>query len=782
MAQEKKFESNEKPLSDLIGMAASGRLQLPDFQRGWVWDDNHIVSLLASISLSYPIGAVMTLRTGNPDVKFRPRLLEGVELEKDIEPEFMLLDGQQRMTSLFLALHSREPVPTRDSRGQNMSRHYYANIDACIDVSKDREDDGIVSVPADRKFTANFGRQVLLDLSSREAEISAGHFPLDIVLDGDATMDWQIAYLGDRQGESSGRLEKWKKFFGEVIKPFTSYQVPAIELAKFTPKEAVCQVFEKVNTGGVSLTVFELLTATFAASDFNLREDWEERKKIFKEHRVLREFSATDFLQVVTLLSTFEARAAYIANEQEGDRAPAVSCKRKDVLRLDLPNYKKWASRATEAVLRVVPFLHSEHIFAARDLPYSTQLVPLSAIFAELGEEAEGRTIHRQLRQWYWCGVFGEMYGGATETRFANDLLDVLTWIRESGIAPRTIQEAQFQANRLLTLRTRNSAAYKGLYALQMLRGGKDFRTGKSIDVHAYFDDNIDIHHLFPKKWCSQNGISDDVTNTVVNKTAIAARTNKFIGSEAPSKYLAKLEERYAIDKSELDTIVQSHDIDPSALRQDDFKSFFNQRFERLIIQIENVMDKPANRSENRDESPFASNEQDPAEVTNTIRTLIEAGESKVVEFKSTALKNLHTGNKDHAMVWSVSKTIAGFMNADGGTLLVGVGDNGKIIGIEEDYPFVKESNRDGWELWLTSVASSSLSTIAASELRVTFAVLEEKTIARIDVRPASKPVFATPQKGEKKQAFFVRVNNSTNEFHGQDLLDYQAKRWPGIQ
>ncbi len=164
MEQEKKFESNEKPLSDLLEMAASGRLQLPDFQRGWVWDDNHIVSLLASVSLSYPIGAVMTLRTGNPDVNFRPRPLEGVEPVGDQQPEFMLLDGQQRMTSLFFALYSREPVPTRGTRGKDLSRHYYANINACIDPFKDREDDGIISVPEDRKITTGFGRQVLLDL------------------------------------------------------------------------------------------------------------------------------------------------------------------------------------------------------------------------------------------------------------------------------------------------------------------------------------------------------------------------------------------------------------------------------------------------------------------------------------------------------------------------------------------------------------------------------------------------------------------------------------------
>ena len=511
-----------------------------------------------------------------------------------------------------------------------MLRHYYANIDACIDRFLDREDDGIVSVPEDRKITTDVGRQVVLDLSSREAEIAAGHFPLDIVLDGNETMDWQMAYLGDGPGESLERLENWKQFAEAVIKPFTSYQVPAIELAKFTPKEAVCQVFEKVNTGGVSLTVFELLTATFAASDFNLRDDWNTRKETFDEFPVLGQFSATDFLQVVTLLSTFEARAVHIANEQEGDRAPAVSCKRKDVLRLDLEAYQKWANVATEAVLQAVPFLHSEHIFSARDLPYTTQFVPLSAILAELGHDAEGHALNQQLRQWYWCGVFGEMYGGATETRFANDLQDVIAWIREGASTPRTIQEAQFQATRLLTLRTRNSAAYKGLYALQMLRGGRDFRTGKPIDVHAYFDDNIDVHHIFPKNWCTGNGVAPGIADSVVNKTAIDARTNKVIGGDAPSRYLAKLEERDRIDPAELDAIVQSHDVDPLALRQDNFESFFNQRLERLVIQIEEAMGKPANRSADRDESPFAADGHDPVRVAAAVRTLIEAGESKV--------------------------------------------------------------------------------------------------------------------------------------------------------
>ena len=72
---EKKFTSDEVPLKQLLSQAHSGVLQLPDFQRGWVWDNDHISSLLASISLTYPIGAVMTLQTGNPDVNFLPRAI-----------------------------------------------------------------------------------------------------------------------------------------------------------------------------------------------------------------------------------------------------------------------------------------------------------------------------------------------------------------------------------------------------------------------------------------------------------------------------------------------------------------------------------------------------------------------------------------------------------------------------------------------------------------------------------------------------------------------------------
>lgn len=776
-AVEKKFTSDEVPLAQLLEQAKTGDLQLPDFQRGWVWDDNHISSLLASISTSYPIGAVMTLQTGNPDVKFRPRPIEGVELDNGVDPEFMLLDGQQRTTSLYLALRAGGPVPTRDARGNDLQRRYYADIRACLDPAVDREE-AIIGVPADGQIKT-FRGEVLLDVSTRVAEIAAEMFPLEIVLDYAETMSWQLEYLKEGPGNPEERLDVWKAFNEAVINPFVQYQVPVIQLIRSTPKEAVCQVFEKVNTGGVSLTVFELLTATYAADDFNLRDDWAQRRARFREYAVLDRFEATDFLQVVTLLSTHAARNEQLADQPDDPKAPPVSCKRRDVLRMTLEEYVRWADMASLAVERLVPFLHSEHVFSGRDLPYATQLVPLAAIFAVLGDAAEGLGARSRIAQWYWCGVFGEMYGGSTETRFALDLPDVVAWVTDEADDPRTVRDAQFQADRLLTLRSRNSAAYKGLYALQMKRGARDLRTGNTIDVHAYVDDAIDIHHIFPQRWCSANGIPDGFANSVVNKTAIDAHTNRRIGGNAPSKYLATIESQEQIDSDTLDAVLRSHDVDPFALRADDFPAFFNHRFERLLKQIEAAMGKPVNRSADGSDSPFVDPELDDDALREAIRALLADGEGKVAEFKSTGRKNLHTGDKDPKVEWAVVKSLAGFMNAYGGTLVVGAGDNGSVVGIEQDFPFMKKPDADGWELWLTDLAATTLGKAAAAELDVRICELDGSSVARIDVGPAAGPVFAAPTQGDRKPVFFVRINNATHELAGQDALDYQKKRWP---
>ncbi len=571
------FRSGEPPLQDILRDIQVAKMQLPDFQRGWVWDDDHIRSLVASISLSYPIGAVMLLQTGGDGTQFLPRPVEGVVPVNGRKPEVLILDGQQRMTSLYLALMSGRAVPTRTDKGREIERLYYLDIRKCLDPQEDRMD-AVISVPAERVITSDFGRKVELDLRTEELEYEQAMFPLATVFD---SAGWRRGYQKKFRSDET-RLDEWDAFETEVLGRFQAYRVPTIELLRETPREAVCQVFEKVNTGGVTLTVFELMTATFAADSYNLRQDWDARKEILNQHPVLQDFDATSLLTAVTLL------ASYKRNMGNGS---AISCKRKDVLRLSLGDYRANTDAIKDGLVKAARMLAREKIFDTKSLPYSTQLIPLSVICAMLEDRFENETVRNKLTRWFWCGVFGELYGGANESRYTFDVSEVLAWI-DGGPEPRTVRDANFAPVRLLSIQTRNSAAYKGLMALLMKAGCRDFLSGDTIELTSYFDLAVDIHHLFPRAHCEKENISSGLWNSSVNKSPLSARTNRIIGGNAPSVYVSNLERNHTLAPAKLDAIVSSHLANPVLLRQDDFTGFLRDRATRLIDLIEHEMGK----------------------------------------------------------------------------------------------------------------------------------------------------------------------------------------------
>jgi hypothetical protein len=582
------FDTLKRPLSQVLQDVRSGAIQLPDFQRGWVWDDDRIRGLLASISLEFPIGAVMTLATGNADVRFAPRTIEGVALAQPREPDLLLLDGQQRLTSLYQALMGGRPVRTKDARGNVIDRLYYLDIAKALDPAADRED-AIVGLPADRVVRQL--HTVLLDCSTPEKEVAAGYLPLPLVFDVGGLLNWQQRYLTADPANMVARLQLWTRLNEQVLQPFQQYQVPIIALAKETPKEAVCQVFEKVNTGGVALTVFELLTATFAADGFDLRRDWDKRSKKLKDIPALAKTENTDFLQVVSLLATRERRREAQAQGCPEEELPGIGCKRKDILRLTNDEYVRWADAATDGFVRAGKFLRRQKLFSARDLPYRTQVVPLAAICAAMGQAAEPEGVQQRIARWYWCGVFGELYGSAVESRFARDLPEVLAWIA-GGPEPVTVAAATFTPARLESMRTRNSAAYKGIAVFLMREGCRDFRTGDPIDVQIYVDEAIDIHHIFPQNYCLEQRIPAARHDNVINKTPLSARTNRAIGGSAPSVYLPKVEKLGHVDAATCDGLLRTHLIDPATLRANDFESFYAARSEALLGLVERAMGK----------------------------------------------------------------------------------------------------------------------------------------------------------------------------------------------
>jgi len=773
------FDSTKIPLKEVIKGIKKGTYQLPDFQRGWVWDDEHVRSLLVSIARSFPIGAVMTLETGG-DVRFQVRPIENVELEADVEPEKLILDGQQRLTSLTQVLGLTGPVKTFDHKKSEVERFYY--IDIPMVLSGGDIDDAFYSVSKDRTKTSNFGRTIELDLRTTEKEVENFQFPCNQILKWDAWID---------PCQQAGKFSEFNEFRKLVIEPILEYNIPVIALNKATSKEAVCLVFEKVNTGGVSLTAFELITASFAADGFNLREDWygDAKKEVtgrydrLSQDPLLNGLQPSDFLQAITLLNTYEANLAAKAAGVPDSQVPGISCKRKTMLNLELAEYQSRADNLEQGFKEAGNFLRKECFFARRDIPYGKQLVPLAVLLAKLGNRWLEPKIYQRLSQWYWCGVMGELYGSAIENRFASDVEDFFLWIDDETYVPRTIFDASFQPSRLETLRTRNSAAYKGLHVLTLRNGAKDFFWKATVQELDIMGQALDIHHVFPKSWCEKQGIPRSIYDSAVNKTPISFKANRKIGGAAPSKYLMSLQKDKQVGLSdlEMDEILVSHMMDPGCLRLDDFEQFMKQRSRSLLALIYEAMGKGEPVPDKLSLFGFEAD----AEEAKEVDLLLAAGESPLVEFKSTLRWHLKANRQDKKMEEIILKGIAALNNGYGGNLFIGVDDAGQVLGLAPDYATLKEGNKDHFELHLRNLIDAAYGLdFATSQLSITFPVRDEKECCRILVKRGKAPLYtkvsAKDPNSPKSEKFYVRSGNTSKELSIDEAAKYIQHRFKG--
>ncbi len=489
------FKTNPFGLKELLDDCHRGVLQLPDFQRSWVWDEDRIKSLIASVSRAFPVGALMSLETGGP-VNFKPRPVEGAPGDaKQALPQFLLLDGQQRMTSLYQVSLRGKVVETVTPKKKKVKRWFYIDIRKALDPSGDREE-AIVGVPEDRMVRTDFGREVVLDLSSADREYASLMYPISQVFDWD---NWQDGFdehwIGDQNKGMRGEFRAFKR---QVLENFKGYHIPVITLDRSTSKEAVCVVFEKVNTGGKPLDAFELVTAMYAASGHELRKDWYGDDGKMGRHRrfsetlrppgaetgIIAGVANTDFLQAVSLFYTRDRRRAAEQSGKQGKELPAVTGNRQALLNLPLQEYKRYEAQVERGFAQAAKFLHLQHIYRIFDLPYQSQIVPLAAILADIGDAWEHEANRAMLVRWYWNGVFGELYGSTVETRIARDFMEVPVWLK-GGPEPSTITETIFRADRLKTMRMRLSAAYKGVNALLMKDGAGIFVRARNSTIRS---------------------------------------------------------------------------------------------------------------------------------------------------------------------------------------------------------------------------------------------------------------------------------------------------------
>ena len=617
---EELFTTNPSSLEELLKEAENGKLQLPDFQRSWVWDEDRILDLLASISRNFPIGALMTLETGG-EVNFHPRPIQGVCEPTQNQPNELLLDGQQRITSIFQVAKRNEVVETTTVKRKKIRRWFYVDIQKAIDPEVDITE-ALFTVPENKKLKTSDALRGRLDLTDREKEFSELMFPISELFNWSEWQTGLITYLKENGTFDDLWTDVVVRFQEKFIKVFQNYRIPVISLGKSISKEAVCTVFEKVNTGGKALDAFELVTAMYAADGYKLRDDWygdgkdndgyankiRSYKAISDNKKgVLSKVASTDFLQVISLYHTRDLRETAIDEGKQGKELPQVTGKRSTLLSLPLEAYEKYREKALLGFTQAAKFLQMMKIFRVEDLPYQTQVIPLAAILADIGDNWENAAVRQKLNQWYWCGVFGELYRSGVDTRIGLDFMQVPEWLNGKGEdEPKTVEEAGFRKERLRTMSIRQSAAYKGLNALLMKKDAKDFRSGQKFEHTMFFEETVDIHHIFPKKWCEKNKKDSKVFDSIVNKTPLSAKTNRIIGGEAPSSYLSKLEKGgkdfEGVPPNKLDEYLKTHLIDPNLLRTDNCDEFIQQRQGKLFKLVLDAMGKPSREASRNDD------------------------------------------------------------------------------------------------------------------------------------------------------------------------------------
>jgi hypothetical protein len=545
-------DTNPRELKELLHQIYTGDTVLPDFQRDFVWDPYMTMELIISIAENYPAGSLLRIR--NTHNLFAYREFAGAPALNGIKPTYLILDGQQRLTSLYQAFF-----------GVGECR-YYLNIKKLLDNAD--FDDCIFYLRSDHRRVKTYED---LDFQSKELIL-----PLSVLKGGSGDFSKWVKKVSRRQPDEKTRIalednlddvEPW-------IQTIDDYRFPVVTLSDTTSAEAVCTIFETLNRTGVKLSPFELLTARFWPQKLNLRQLWADARE---KYPVIADFEIDPYyaLQIVSLV---------------GRSTP--SCKRADVLNLDKKTIEAWWIPAIEGLKNALTYLQNDcGVLMPGLLPYNTIVIPMAAIFAKILVLTGPKlgSARDKIGRWYWCAVFGQKYESSPNSQSAVDFGEVVRWI-EGGAEPETITSLHFDPAILRDTTARQRAVYRGTLSLVLRHHSRDFHSHKILTLEVINENHVDDHHIFPNKFLERKGIASRMRDCVLNHTFIDRGTNMHISDRAPSNYMLEIyNERGEAKFTEL---LQSHRLPASKespFWKDDFEAFLQWRQDELWVEIRKV-------------------------------------------------------------------------------------------------------------------------------------------------------------------------------------------------
>lgn len=565
-------DTNPHRLRDLLAQIHSREAALPDFQRDFVWDPTATQELIVSIASNFPAGSLLRIR--NTHNLFQCRAIEGAPPLNGHRPTYLILDGQQRLTSLYQAFYGvgdhRYFLDLRSLAGGEQFENCIFHRRARDKRAKELQDEDRQACELILPLSVIFGKQggfdawrsMVRQLRQRLAMPEPG-----------ATREQMLERL-----EEVNRIDG---VLGEIqqkwIAAIEDYLFPVVTLSDATSAEAVCTIFETLNRTGVKLSVFELLTARFWSKGVNLRQLWHETQNR-PDWAIINDFDVDPYylLQAIALVSLLPP-----------------NCRRGDVLNLAAENVRNWWDRVAGGMAEGLRLLRDECGVITRDwLPNYPMLVTLAAIYAKPGLPGgpQAATARQKLVRWFWCSVLGGKYESGPNSQAIKDYIELQRWL-SGGDEPETVSLFRFDPRVLRETTFRQRMLYKALMCVILSQRPRDFHTAQPLTADLMIERRMDDHHIFPAAFleATEPRVSARLRDCILNRTLIDRKTNQSISKRSPSSYLPTIREAVG---SQFGPLMQSHLIphQPGApVWTDDFEAFLQARQELFWSKIQQL-------------------------------------------------------------------------------------------------------------------------------------------------------------------------------------------------
>jgi len=552
-------------INQIIENCDKGMWVLPNFQRYFEWKKNDVKEFLESIFNDYYVGSLLFWeKARDPQLDLIP--IKGVNIQlEDNRSGLIILDGQQRITSLYYAIKA----PNFNLESSRFPLYFYINFAKFLDQDINAE---II--------------EVLPKKLEPEETYSRMLFPLYDLLRYTDWVDGFDRYLSNLDSKN----EQFKKIIRIIDRKLRyllyGYEIPYICLPESMELSQITDIFEKINTMGKRLNAFDLLIARLSIHDIDLKDLWEESVKIYPKFDVYHRAN--------------EKMPIYLLQAISLSYNKTSACSREDILNIYENIFEtgglnfdeiwhdmtRWVGRAIQKIENL------RDGFGVKDpgqLPFSPTIPIMAGLMKEIDKNTNKLSCFKKLRIWYWSSVFSNAYSGAVDSQLTADFKEMRDWFSDEGKIPKTIIRARNELG-LLNLReiqAKGSAIYKGILCILALKGSNDFDTGQVLENVS----GNDRHHLFPRSMFA----SARRVNCVLNMSWMSEDTNrKIMRFEKPSEYVPKfISTKYKGNEQQFLSILESHFINKKCydeMVKDDLEGFLEEREKLVINEIHNLL------------------------------------------------------------------------------------------------------------------------------------------------------------------------------------------------